>query len=177
MHMQPMYAPNVSFDRLVFPLVITNATNSTGTITVSLGFGVYTRNDSTFSLLSSTTASFAVTFSGTLSNSTYTGIRLATIGFSGSLPEDQYYVGIWSRTTTGGANGSASQYLASQVNSTFAGFYGSSIVASRQYTRGLGVYSATFSTNLPASVGISQLQGSASVVLRQPIFYMVNGTF
>lgn len=177
MHMQPAYAPNVTFDRLVFPINVTNATNSTGTITVSLGFGLYTRNDSTFSLLSSTTGSFAVTFSGTSNNSTYSGLRYATIGFSGFIPEDQYYVGIWSRTTSGGANATVSQFLASQVNSNFAGYIGSAVNATMQYTRGLGHYSATFSTALPSAVPISHIQGTNSVVLRQPVFYMVNGTF
>lgn len=177
MHIQPVYAPNVSFDRLAMPLLVTNATNSTGTVTVSYGFGIYTRNASTLSLLSSTSASQAVTFSGTVNNSTFAGMRLLTIGTTGELTEGQYYVGIWSRTTTGGANCSVSQYLASQVNSVFSGILGAASNASIQYTRGLGVYSATFSTALPASVAISQLQGSGSVVLRQPVFYLANQTF
>jgi hypothetical protein len=177
MHMQPVYAPNVTFDRIAVPLQVTNATNSTGTVTVSMGFGIYSRNNSTMSLISSTSGSVAVTFSGTVNNSTYSGLRLATIPWAMSLSEDQYYVGIWSRTTTGGANATVNQFLASQMNSTFAGFFGSSLNASMQYTRGLGHYSATFSTAIPSSVGLSQLSGTASIVLRQPVFYFVNGTF
>lgn len=175
-HIQPAAAPHVTFDRVVFPLVVTNATNSTGTVTVSIGFGIYTRNNSTFSLLSSTTGSLAVTFSGTVNNSTFSGLRYATVGFSGSLEEDQYYVGVWSRTTTGGANATVSQQLASQVNSNFVGYYGSAVNATMQYTRGLGHYSAT-TTALPNSIGVSQIQGTNSIVLRQPMFYLVNGTF
>ena len=177
MHMQPMYAPDVTFDRIVMPMNVTNATNSTGTLTVSVGVGFYTRNDSTFSLMASTSGSFAVTFSGTVNNSTYSGLRLFTIPMSSEISEGQYYVGIWSRSTSGGANGSVSQFLASQANSNFVGYFGSAVNATMQYTRGLGHYSATFSTALPNSVGVSQLQGTQSVALRQPVFYMVNGTF
>lgn len=177
MHMQPAYIPAVTFDRVAIPLVVTNSTNSTGTATVSFGFGVYTRNDSTMSLLASTSGSQAVTFSGTVNNSTFAGMRLMTIPWSSSLSEAQYYIGIWSRTTTGGGNCTINQYLCSQVNSNFSGILGAASNASVQYTRGLGHYSATFSTALPASVNVSQLNGTASIVLRQPAFYLVNGTF
>ena len=177
LHMQPMKAPDVTFDRIVFPMQLTNATNTTGSMTVSMAIGFYTRNDSTFSLYHSASGSVAITYSGTVNNSTYSGLRNFTIGNSSSLPAGQYYVGIWSRSTTGGANGTANQFLASQVNSNFAGFYGSNTNATMQYTRGLGHYSATFSTAIPNSVAISEIRGTASIVLRQPVFYMVNGTF
>lgn len=177
LHMQPMKAPDVTFDRIVFPMQLTNATNTTGSMTVSMAIGFYTRNDSTFSLYHSASGSVAITYSGAVNNSTYSGLRNFTIGNSSSLPAGQYYVGIWSRSTTGGANGTANQFLASQVNSNFAGYFGSATTATMQYTRGLGHYTATFSTALPNSIAVSQLNGTASIVLRQPVFYMVNGTF
>lgn len=177
MHMQPAYIPALTFDRLAIPLVVSNATNSTGSVTVSFGFGLYTRDVSTMRLLASTSGSQGVTFSGTLSNSTFAGMRLMTIPWSSSVPEAQYYVGMWSRTTSGGANATINQYLCSQVNSLFSGILGQASNLTDQYTRGLGHYSATFSTALPDSVGVSQLRGASSIVLRQPAFYLVNGTF
>jgi hypothetical protein len=177
MHIQPMYAPNVTFDRVALPVIVTNATNSTGTVTLSLGMAIYTRTGSTLSRMSSTSVSQAITFSGTSNNSTYAGMRLLTFPWSSSLSEDQYYVGLWSRTTTGGANASVSQFLASQISSVFSGILGAASNASSQYTRGLGHYSATFSTALPNSVAFSQIQGTASVALRQPVLYFANGTF
>lgn len=177
MHVQPAYFPDVTFDRVAMPIVVTNSTNSTGTVTISFGMGIYTRNDSTMSLASSTSGSQAVTFSGTVGNSTYAGMRLFTIPWSSSISEGQYYVGIWSRTTTGGGNCTVNQFLASQANSVFSGILGAASNASIQYTRGLGHFSATFSTALPASFNVSQVNGSASIVLRQPVFYVVNGTF
>lgn len=177
MHIQPMQAPNVSFDRIVFPVLFSGATNSTGSQTLSIALGIYTRNNSTLSLMSSWSTTAAVTHSGTANSSQNVGLKLLTMGATGLLPEDQYYVGIWSRTTSGGANASISQALASQQNSNFAGFWGAAVTASQQYTRGLGHFSATFSTALPNSVGLSQISGTASIVLRQPVFYFVNGTF
>lgn len=177
MHVQPAYFPDVTFDRVALPVVVTNATNSTGTVTVSFGMGIYTRNDSTMSLASSTSGSQAVTFSGTVNNSTFAGMRLMTIPWSSSIAEGQYYVGIWSRTTSGGANCTVNQFLASQVNSVFSGILGAASNSSVQYTRGLGHYSATFSTALPNSFNVSEVRGTASIALRQPLFYVVNGTF
>lgn len=176
LHIQPMQAPNVTLDRIAMPVVVTNATNSTGTVTVSFSIGVYTRADSTFSLLDSTSGSQAITFSGTVNNSTYAGMRLMTIPWATSLSEAQYFLGIWSRTTSGGANATISQFLASQINSVYSGILGQASNTSGQYTRGLGHYSVTFSTAMPSSIAASELRGTASVVLRQPVFYLVNGT-
>jgi len=178
MHMQPAYFPNVTLDRLAMPVIFTNATNSTGTLTLTMQCGIYSRTASTFSLLASTSITTAITFSGTVNNSTYAGMRLLTIPWSTSFSEDQYYVGIHSRSTSGGANGSISQFLASQLNSNFSGILGAASNTTVQYTRGLGTFSNTFSTAMPGSVAVSNIRGAgASLVLRQPIFYMVNGTF
>lgn len=177
MHLQPMYAPNVTFDRLAVPMVISNDAASTGSGTLSVGFGIYTRTSGTLSLVSSTSNAFAVTYSGTVNNSTFSGLRNYTIPWSSSLSEGQYWVGMWSRTTTGGNNASMSQVLASQMNSVYAGIFGQAPVTSDQYTRGLGHYSATFSTALPSQVAFSEIVGTGQVALRQPIFYFVQGTF
>ena len=177
LHMQPFKAPNVTFDRIVLPMRVSNATNSSGSATVSAWVGFYTRTASSFSLLSSTSNSFAMTHSGTVgSYSQFGGIRLFTIPFSGSIPEEQYYCGIIWRTTTGGANCTIEQMLCSQLNSNFSGILGEASNATVQQTRGLGHYSAS-TTALPASVAISQIRGTVSNALRQPSIYLVNGTF
>jgi hypothetical protein len=175
LHVQPTPAPNVSFDRVVFPMVFSGATNSTARVTLSMWMGIYTRNDSTLSLSTSFSASQALTHSGTQNSSQNVGLKLYTMGASASLSEGPYYVGIVSRSTTAVGNASISQILASQQNSNLAGFWGQSPVASIQYTRGLGTYSVT-TAGMPNSIGFSQLTGSGSNVLRQPMFYLVNGT-
>jgi hypothetical protein len=176
--MQPAQFPNVVFDRVMFPCYYTGATNSTGSHTLSMAIGFYTRNDSTFSLLTSWSGSWAGTHSGTVQSSVYGGVKLMplTLTASTSLNEGQYYVGIWSRTTSGGANATWSQVLASQMNSNFNGLFGTSVNSSQQYTRGLGIWTTT-STALPNSIAMSQLSGTQSLALRRPLFYVASGTF
>lgn len=176
LHIQPMQAPNVVYDRVMMPIINTNSSNSSGSHTLSFWVGIYTRNASTLSLASSTSATTAVTHSGTAgSYSQYSGVRLFSIGSTNTITEGQYWVGILSRTTSGGANGTYSQVLASQMNSSYFGLFGAATNATQQYTRGLGVYSATTSA-MPGSIAFSQINGNSSVFLRQPIFYLVSGT-
>lgn len=175
LHFQPTQMPNVSFDRVVMPLVFTGSSNSTASVSVSVSMGIYTRNASTLSLVASYSASGAVTHSGNVNSSLNNGLKLFTMGATSMLFEGQYYVGIVSRTTSAGGNATISQILASQQNSNLAGFWGQSVNGSIQYTRGLGVYGTT-TTAMPSSVAFSQINGTASIVLRQPLFYFVNGT-
>lgn len=174
-HLQPAPAPNVTFDRVAIPMYFSGASNSTMTCSISHWFGLYTRNDSTFSLLSSVSSTTAFTHSGNNNASLYNGVRLFTMGLTGSIPEGQYYVGINFRSSTGGANATAAQILASQMNSNFSGVFAVASNASIQYTRGLGHLSAS-TTAIPSEIAASNLRGSASIALRQPIFYLVNGT-
>lgn len=178
LHIQPTQAPNVTFDRVVFPVVFSGGTASTGSATLSMWMGFYTRTASTLSLLTSYSTSVGVSHSGTANSSQNVGLKVLTMGASSSLSAGQYFVGILSRTTsaTAGSNLSISQIVASQQNSNLAGFWGQAVNATMQYTRGLGAYTATTSA-IPSSVAISQLNGTASMVLRQPMFYVANGTF
>lgn len=177
LHIQPAKFPNLVHDRIAIPMVNTNSSNSSGSHTISFWVGIYSRNASSLSLVQSTSSSTAVTHSGTAgSYSLYSGIRLFTIPHTSTVTEGQYWIGVLSRTTSGGANGSYSQILASQQNSSFFGHFGSSVDSTMQYTRGLGVYSATTSA-IPNSIAFSQISGASnSLVLRQPILYWVNGT-
>jgi len=176
LHIQPMQAPNVQFDKLCMPIINTNSSNSSGSHTLSFWVGIYTRNASTLSLASSTSATTAVTHSGTAgSYSQYSGVRLFTIASTGTLLEGQYWLGILSRTTSGGTNGSYSQVLCSQQNSSYFGLFGAATNATQQLTRGLGVYTVT-TAGMPNSIAFSQINGNSSVFLRQPILYFVSGT-
>lgn len=165
----------VSIDQAVFPMFVTNATNSTGTVTVSISMGLYTKTESSLSLAHSASGSFAVTFSGTVNNSTYAGIRLATIPFNTTFEGGRYYAGIAYRTTTGGANATVSQVLVSQLNSNFSGVYGSASNRSNQWPLGLGVRSAS-SSGFFSSIAFSQLDGTGSLIARPPSWHMRLGT-
>ncbi len=186
LHIVPLPTPvpaaggSLTVDRLCVPLFITNATNSTGTVTVSHSFGLYTRGTGTqntrLSLAHSTSTSLAVTFSGTVNNSTYAGIRLLTVPWTTGIDDGRYYVAQWSRTTTGGANASASQMLVSQLNSNFSGVFGEASNRSNQWPLGYGVFSASVTTAMPASIAFSQIDGTASLAARPPSFFMISST-
>jgi len=185
--MQPMQVENVQFDRIAIPTFVSATTqnNSTMGLSLTLSWGLYTRNGSTLSLLSDYTAqtTFQTGTIGTVNSSIYNGIRLWTLGLTKTLSEGQYYVGMISSVTN--TRGTVSNVVASQQNSSFFGLFGQAYALTAQYTRGLGLY--TTSTNaFPSAVAISELYGaatyttaagSATNVLRPPLFYLVSQTF
>lgn len=176
LNINPNDFPNCTFDRVYMPINITNSSNSSGSHTLSFWLGIYTRTVSTLSLVTSQSTSYALTHSGTAgSYSLYSGMRHISMGISTSLGEGLYYIGIVSRTTSGGANGSYSQFLASNLNSNFLGHFSSSHNTTYQFRPGIGVYSATTS-GIPSSIGISQLRGSDSMGQRPPIILFANST-
>lgn len=174
---QPAQFPDVQFDRVAVPINYSNASNSSGTVTVSMYFGVYTRNASTLSLLSNISTAQVVTNSGTVGSYTQlSGMRLLTIPFTGTFTEGQYYIGIGSRTAAAAGTATISNFVVSQIATNFLGVFGVGSATSAQLTRGLGMYTATF-TSLPASVAFGQIQGTNSSQLRAPAFYVVSQTF
>lgn len=176
LNINPNDFPKISFDRVYMPINNSNATNSSGSHTLSFWLGIYTRSVSTLSLLTSASQTYALTHSGTVgSYSLYSGMRHVSIPLTGSLEEGLYYVGVISRTTSGGANGSYSQILVSNLNSNFLGHFGSAQNTTMQFRPGVGVYSATTSA-MPASIQFSQLRGSDSLAQRPPVLIFANST-
>lgn len=176
LHLQPWIIPNVQFDRVVMPVVLSNTSNSSGSMTLSAWFGIYTRTNGSISRSLSASTTYAATMSGTVgSYSQWGGPRNLTMGMTNTLTEGQYWLAVIVRSTTGGANMSISQQLVSQMNSNFSGIFGAASAASDQRTLGLGVYSAS-TTGLPASIAWTEIQGSASLAQRPPAIMLVSGT-
>lgn len=172
----PDYMPNAQFDRVVFPMAMSNATNSSGSQTLSFWAGIYTKNASTLSLLYSASQTTAVTQSGTAgSYSLMSGMRLFTIPMTQTVTEGQYWLAFLSRTTSGGANASYSNFGVSQINSNFVGHFGSSHNTTYQLTLGRGVYTATTNA-MPASVAFTQIRGSDSAGLRPAAMMFASST-
>lgn len=167
--------PHLTMDRVVMPVLFSGATNSTGTMTVSFHVGVYTKNVSTLSLLQSSSWTTAVTHSGTANSTLNSGMRIVSFGWSTSLADGDYFIGVLSRTTSGGANMTLSQMVNSQINSAFSGYLGSVTSASVQMSLGHGLWSTT-STALPGSVAIGDLRATTSVNLRPPSILFGFGT-
>lgn len=176
LYFQPFQCPNVQFDRLAIPILVTYST-ANASATLSFFWGLYTRSVSTLNLLTDASTSFGsqITF-GTSNSSLYHGLRLVTAGITDTLTEGQYYVGFMSRATTAGASLSFTNIVITQANSAYAGIFGAASNATDQYTRGLGRFSTTTAA-LPSSVAFSQITGQSSQFLRPPIFYLVSQTF
>lgn len=178
LHIAPLHFPNVQHDRVALGLQISNATNSSNSITISAWVGLYTQNASSISLISSTSGSTNFTGSGTVgAYSSYGGPRLFTIPWTNTITEGDYYFGIVVRTTTGGGAGhTVSQLCVSKfTNSAWSGILGDAATATAQYQLGLGVYTVSTS-GIPASIAFTQINGSGSMALREPIFQLVSGT-
>ena len=172
----PETFPAVQFDRLLFGLVNTNSSNSSGSHSLSFWAGFYTRNVSTLSLLTSTSSSTALTHSGTAgSYSLYSGQRLFSIPMTTTFTAGNYWMAFLSRTTSGGANGSYSNIVGSAHATNFVGFFGSSHATTVQWTLGQGQYSATTS-GMPASVVFSEIVGSNSAAQRPTVIMFGSGT-
>lgn len=172
----PMRAPNFVMDRIAFPINCTNSSNSSGSHTLSFWVGVYSRNASTLSAVFTASGSTAVTHSGTAgSYSLYSGQRLFTIAASQTLTEGDYWLGFVSRTASGGANGSYSHFVESNIASNFVGHFGSSNNTTMQLTLGQGLYTATTS-GMPSSVAFSQIRGSDSAARRAAFIMFANST-
>jgi hypothetical protein len=174
-HIQPCQAPNVTFDRIVFPIYNSGASNSAGTATLTISCALYTRNVSTLAQSTSWSATQTYVNNSQNSSSLFRGIRLVTASANNSISEGQYWMAIASSTAAGGNNQTLSQVLASQMNSNFSGIPGQSIANTYQYTKGLGRYSAT-SGGFPSNIAFSEIYGTESMILRQPIFYFLYQT-
>ena len=167
----------VQFDNFALMMYNSNATNSSGSHTVSFWIGLYTQNVSTLSLLESTSTTVGATHSGTVgSYSLYSGIRKLNIPFTTTLSQGAYFLGHVSRTTSGGANGTYNNVQQSNVNSDYRGLWGSAINSTNQAYRGAGYYSAT-TTGLPGSVEFSQIQGTAAAAFRPPVIIFQSGNY
>ena len=176
LHIRPVAFPYLAFDRAVMPVFNTNSSNSSGSHTLSFWAGIYSQNVSTLSLLASASFTTALTHSGTAgSYSLYSGMRNITMGWSTTIPEGDYWLAIVSRTTSGGANGSYSQAIRSNLASNFLGNFGASHATTIQRRLGYGFYTATTS-GMPGSIAFSEIQGSNSALFRDPILNFHNGT-
>jgi hypothetical protein len=157
----PDIFPNLTLNQIAIPINFSHATNSTGSFTLSNWIGLYSRNASSISLAHSTSFSTGITFSGTANSVSHVGMRLLTYPWSTSVSEGRYWIAQIMRTTTGGANCSFSQYLASQINSSYLGVFGVATNATAQFTLGQGLYS-TSTTALPGNIPFSNIRGAGS---------------
>lgn len=160
LQVNPQSFPNLVFDRLFVPVAYTNATNSSGSHSLTFAVGIYTRNGSTLSLLTSATGSTAMTASGTQGNySLFSGVRHFPLAISATLTEGRYWLAFVSSSASAAADASFSNMVAVNHNSGFQGEFGQSYNTTQQFTLGQGVYTAPTS-GIPASIAFSHIRGS-----------------
>lgn len=176
LQIDPEYFPNVTFDRILIPLVHSNSSNSSGSHSLSFSVGIYSRNDSVLSLVGSASGSTALTASGTQGNySLYSGLRHFSIASAASLSEGRYWMAYASSSSSGGADGSYSNLVVNNISNQFVGHFGSSHNTTMQYTLGQGVYSAT-TNGMPTSIAFTQIRGSDSQAQRMVALQFANST-
>lgn len=171
--------PAFQCDRIYIPIFNTNATNSSGSHTVGISIGVYSRNASTMSLISSASVSVGATHSGTVgSYSILSGVRMVSMGFSSTFVEGQYFVAVASTSTSGGTNGTYALLCLSNFNAVggnIGGYFGSSGTTSFQAVLGRGHLNAATSA-IPGSINFNVLQGTNLQASRPPIFIFAYST-
>jgi hypothetical protein len=166
------YMPTMQFNHVAMPVQISNASNSSNSWTLSASVGIYSKTGFTFSLITSVSHSWNGTASGSVgSYSLWGGIRKATMGLTTTLPEGNYWAGVWSRTSANAGGQTLNQMLASQPNSSYSGLLGVATNATDQMHEGLGRFSVSFSTDMPSSVALSHIQGNSSILQRPPIIF------
>ena len=174
LHMQPVVMPNVSFDRIHMLLAGSKTVAGTMSATLTMRMGFYTKNGVSLSLSTSTSSTWAMTLA-TSNTSLISGIRMASIPMSHSVPAGAYWIGIVSSSSgTVAADATISQVLCSQIASTLAVWMAASS-SSNQGPLGFGHYSAA-TNGLPSVMAFSEIYGGSSLDLRPPVFWLANST-
>ena len=184
LHMQPMTAPNVSFDKIIIPVFFTANTASASVIVrLTAQIGIFTRSSpsaSTLARASSISTSYAFTASSNVNSSFYHGYRHFTFASSGFLSGGEYWLGFLSSSASSSQNGSLSNMVGSYYSQAFSGVLGVASNSTNQYYKWLGYYSAggTGSTTsaIPGTIALSEIVGSAAAYMSRPLVIFDNST-
>ena len=172
----PVIMPNFIWRSAGHFISCTNVSNSSGSFSLSMWMGIYTRTGGTLSIEASMSGSTAFTMSGTLGSwASYSGQRNFTIsGAATTITEGQKWVAFMSKTSSaaGGNNMTISNLVVSQSAQPWAIPFGVQLgVNTHQEVLGRGMYSLTTAA-LPASLGFTDISGTASQFKYPPIIQL-----
>jgi hypothetical protein len=175
-----MLAPHVinapvQFDRVVFPIFYSQATNSTLTVSRTVYWGIFTKNGASMSLVWSASGSYSINGSGTASSSANSGIRIVSFGQTTTITPGNYYLGVVFRSSTAGANATAQILFASEINSSISGYIGVGSVTNQPWQPGLGYWIST-SSGIPNSLAFTDIRANSSQFNRPPMVLFTSGT-
>lgn len=171
--LNPVSAPvPFQFDRVVFPVQLSVSAAITGSVSMTLAYGLYTRNVSTLSLVVSGSGSIAFA-AGTASSVSNAGFRIWSFGDTETLPAGNYWLGVVSSTTANqGGSATMSMGMAQQGSAgtgILSGFLGAGTNNTNQLELGRGAFSGV-TVGLPASIGFTAINArTLSGPLREPM--------
>jgi hypothetical protein len=176
---QPLFVPSdAHFDRVIhqISMTVSSSSNSSHAGNVSFRVGLYTKNGSTLSLASSGSATYQWTNTSNNSTSVLLGLRHLSIPLSATLTPGQYWLAVWSRSSTTNANWfTMSNIAASVASNVYSHSFMAATNTSLALVPGLGRYTAT-STALPDSMAFSHLTHAALRTVI-PWVYLTSGTY
>lgn len=168
-------AAPVTFDHAAFWIGFTNATNSTGTVTISIHMGIYTRTNSSLSLLMSQSLSTSANFSGLVFGNSVDGTNAIYMPWSSSFPAGNYVAAMLFSSSTSSQNATISFIALNNFPNQYSGVWGAGFAGSCQAIPGWGMYSTTTNA-IPGSMGYSQIVGRNAVTRRYEHFFFTLGT-
>lgn len=161
-------------------LSISTTNNSSHAGTLSMYFGIYTRNGSTLSLATSGSTNYQWTNTANNSLSVLTGHRFVNMTASMNLTPGEYWFGLGSRTSTGGN----AWWTGSNMKVGFTGgnWNNGELMSAANSTQwqmapGFGVHVSTTVGPAPVSLGFSDIQNNAVQAVGAPLVEFCNITF
>lgn len=138
-----------------FDWMMSLSSQSTATASVSASFGIYSwANTTSLALASSGSVSYTW---GSATSSNYSGLRQWSMPFNANITPGDYVAALWLRTS-----GSVTVAMMGESLVNFVGTAGVANASSGRELPGLGVFSVSFSTAMPANIVASQLIGTSA---------------
>lgn len=167
--MFPFYAPQYVTATAVNHMLtvsLSSSSNSSYSCKFTVSLGIYNFTNSTqLTLLTSGSATYALSITSNNTTSLYAGAQLISIPMNVNMSPGQYIAGLWSSTASTNANWVSLSNFGTQAwaggGVGFNGSWGTSGVSTSGIFPGWGQYSTTFGSAMPSAIGISEITGSA----------------
>jgi hypothetical protein len=142
---------------------LSTSSNSSYAGTITVGAGIYTATGSTLSLITQSSGSASYTWSNTSNNlsGSLSGLRALTLPMTVSMSPGNYWLGMWSRTSSTRANWATFANVVATGGGavTFGGPFFAAANATQGIQEGVGYYNAT-TAGLMASAAMSSITQS-----------------
>jgi hypothetical protein len=170
--LQPLQVEwNLTATEMDWLMIASNINTAASTFTLSASGALYSWVNST-SLGLATSGSISYSWA-TTNSSLYNGFRQWSMPFNAYMTPGDYVAALWLRTA--GGNASMSLLGESLPATGFGGWAGAVSATSQREFPGFGVYSASFSSAMPAGIGPSNIAGNASSARQNDLIFRALG--